>query len=70
VYMLRAYQQIMLGASNDKTSNFSPLAWHEHAVLAIVCALILFIGVYPQFLLDISEHTITNMVGHIGSLTK
>ncbi len=70
VYLLRAYQQIMLGASNDKTSNFSPLAWHEHAVLAIVCALILFIGVYPQFLLDISEHTITNMVGHIGSLTK
>src|SRR5690606_8092380 len=50
VYMLRGYQQMMLGPMNKNTENFAPLHWYEHTVLAVVCGLIIVIGVYPQFI--------------------
>ena len=55
VYMLRTYQRIMLGETNDATATFSEICGTEKAVLFIVCALVILIGVYPQPLLNISE---------------
>lgn len=55
VYMLRMYQRVMLGETNDSTLNFPEIAGSEKVVLFIVGALVIFIGVYPQPLLDISN---------------
>lgn len=70
VYLLRAYQQIMLGPLNDKTATFKALEWHETVVLCVVSGLIIIIGVYPQPLLNISEAAVTDLVRQIGSLTR
>jgi len=70
VYLLRAYQQIMLGPLNDNTATFKALEWHETVVLGVVSGLIIIIGVYPQPLLNISEAAVTDLVQQIGSLTR
>ena len=53
--MLRAYQKIMLGHTNDVTSSFAPLSGNEKTILVILCAAIIVFGIYPKPLLDISE---------------
>ena len=55
VYMFRIYQRIMLGTTNDSTAAFSDISGVEKLVLFITCALVIFIGVYPQPLLAISD---------------
>lgn len=55
VYMLRSYQNIMLGERRDSNITFGPLAGTEKAVLIIVCAVIIAFGVYPKPLNDIAE---------------
>ena len=45
----------MLGETNDNTLNFPEISGSEKVVLLIVGALVIFIGVYPQSLLDISS---------------
>ena len=55
VYMLRTYQRIMLGETNDSTFSFAEIDGTEKLVLGIVCALVIVIGVYPQPLLNISD---------------
>lgn len=55
VYMLRSYQNIMLGEKKDSNITFGPLAATEKAVLIIVCAVIIGFGVYPKPLNDIAE---------------
>ena len=53
VYMLRSYQQIMLGENKD--SNFGALASSEKLILVIICIVIIGLGVYPKPLNDIAE---------------
>jgi NADH-quinone oxidoreductase subunit M len=55
VYMLRMYQKVMLGPSGDSALRFTDIDGTEKTILVIVCALIIFIGVYPQPLLQISD---------------
>lgn len=55
VYMLRSYQAIMLGERRDSGMTFGPLAGSDKAVLLIICAAVLFFGVYPKPLNDIAE---------------
>ena len=53
VYMLRSYQQIMLGVNKD--SSFGVLARSEKLILVIICIVIIGLGVYPKPLNDIAE---------------
>ena len=53
VYMLRSYQQIMLGENKD--SSFGVLASSEKLILVIICIVIIGLGVYPKPLNDIAE---------------
>lgn len=53
VYMLRSYQQIMLGENKD--SSFGVLARSEKLILVIICIVIIGLGVYPKPLNDIAE---------------
>ncbi len=62
VYMLRSYQSIMLGETNNITASFSPLSGNEKAVLIIICAAIIAFGVYPKPLLDIAEPSVIKLV--------
>lgn len=62
VYMLRSYQSVMLGETNNITASFAPLSGDEKAVLFILCAAILVFGVYPKPLMDISAPAVNNLV--------
>ena len=53
VYMLRSYQQIMLGENKD--SSFGVLARSEKLILVIICIVVIGLGVYPKPLNDIAE---------------
>ncbi len=62
VYMLRMYQKTMLGEVNSLTSNFADVDTTEKLVLGAVVLLIVFIGVYPQPLLNLTEASVTSLV--------
>jgi len=66
VYMLRMYQKAMLGVVNERTTGFSDLDITERAVLIIISALIIIIGIYPQPILHISEAAITSLLEQVN----
>ncbi len=55
VYMLRSYQQIMLGEKSDNRIAFGPLASTDKIVLIVVCIVVVVFGVYPKPLNDLAE---------------
>ncbi|MEI6020133.1 MAG: NADH-quinone oxidoreductase subunit M [Bacteroidota bacterium] len=55
VYMLRSYQNIMLGDKKDSSLAFGPLHTNDKIVLVIICVAIVAFGVYPKPLNDIAE---------------
>jgi NADH-quinone oxidoreductase subunit M len=55
VYMLRAYQNIMLGERKTGGLEFGRLASSDKAVLVIICVVVIAFGVYPKPLNDIAE---------------
>lgn len=55
VYMLRAYQVIMLGEKTDASASFKPLTFNEKTLLVIICVIVILFGIYPKPLLDIAE---------------
>ncbi len=67
VYMLRMYQKVMLGTANEVTINFSDIRGTEFAVLFIICAFVIIIGVYPKPLLHISEAAVNNLIETVNS---
>lgn len=70
VYMLRMYQGIMLGETNDRTVQFPEIAGSEKVVLVIVCFLVLAIGIYPKPILHISEAAVTHLVEQVNTKLK
>ena len=55
VYMLRMYKNVMQGELNALTATFTDIAGSEKLVLAIICILIIGIGIYPGPILHLSE---------------
>ena len=55
VYLLRAFQHIMLGKDNVHQNNFPDLTMDEKLVLYPIVAAVFFIGIHPDPLLAISE---------------
>lgn len=66
VYMLRMYQKAMFGQANTNTSVFTDLDGTEKSVLLIISVLIIFIGVYPQPILNISEAAVINLLEQVN----
>lgn len=62
VYMLRSFQQAMLGETNATTAGFADLSGHEKLVLFPIVVLIIAIGIYPDPLLSISESAVSNLL--------
>jgi NADH-quinone oxidoreductase subunit M len=65
VYMLRMYQNIMLGTTNELTIGFSDIKGSEQLVLYIICALIIIIGVYPRPILHLSEAAVQQLINQV-----
>jgi NADH-quinone oxidoreductase subunit M len=61
VYMLRGFQQTMLGETNVRTQNFIDIGMNEKIVLYPIVILIIVIGIYPAPLLKISEAAVDNL---------
>jgi NADH-quinone oxidoreductase subunit M len=65
VYMLWMYQRTMLGNTNETTKNFPDLKWHEIAVLLPIVIMILWIGIFPGFFLNIAAPAIWEILNYI-----
>jgi NADH-quinone oxidoreductase subunit M len=61
VYMLRSFQQTMLGETNVRTQNFIDLGLNEKLVLYPIVVMVIAIGIYPAPLLKISEAAVNNL---------
>lgn len=66
VYMLRMYKSIMQGETNNLTAAFTDVTASEKIVLSIICALIIFLGVYPKAVMHLSEAAVTNLVNTVN----
>ncbi|HUH34140.1 MAG TPA: NADH-quinone oxidoreductase subunit M [Daejeonella sp.] len=66
VYLLRMYQNVMLGQLNEVTKVFTDIDATEKTVLVVICALVILIGVYPQPLLHISEAAVSNLIEQVN----
>jgi NADH-quinone oxidoreductase subunit M len=62
VYMLRSFQAVILGVSNEKTERFLDLTLQEKVILFPLVALVICIGVYPTPLLQITEASVTKLI--------
>lgn len=66
VYMLRTYQGIMLGKTNDLTIGFKDIQGTEQITLYIICALIIVVGVYPKPILHLSEAAVQQLLEQVN----
>lgn len=66
VYMLRSYQKIMLGETNELTASFVDIKGTEKIVLYTICVLIIVIGVYPKPLLQLSDASVQHLLEQIN----
>jgi len=67
VYMLRGFQQTMLGETNNITKTFADLTTSEKAVLYPIVLMIIVIGVYPAPLMKISDAAVDNLLQIISN---
>ena len=62
IYMLYAFQYMMLGKAHGQEANISDLTRHEKMVLYPIVILIFLIGIHPDPLLQISEGAVTDLL--------
>ncbi len=67
IYMLRAYQRIMLGEANSHTEVFTDMLLSEKVVLGALAIAVILIGVYPKPLLSLSEPALQQILDNYNS---
>lgn len=67
VYMLRMYQKVMLGEANSLTSSFTDIKGTEKVVLFVSVLVIIVVGVYPNFLLKVSEAPVSELINFVNT---
>jgi NADH-quinone oxidoreductase subunit M len=65
-YGLTIYQKAILGQVSEKTKNFKDLTFTECIYLAPIIFLIFIIGIYPNFILSISESSVNTIIGFLS----
>ena len=60
---LQMLQKLFFGNVSDLRAGFRDLAWSEGAVLVVLLGLVVVIGVYPSWLLDLVQSTSDLLVG-------
>lgn len=66
VYMLRVYQNVMLGETNSLTITFTDIKGTEKLVLYTICALIIVLGVYPKPVLHLTEASVQHLLEQVN----
>jgi len=66
VYMLRMYQNVMLGETNSLTITFTDIKGTEKLVLYTICALIIILGVYPKPVLHLTEASVQHLLEQVN----
>jgi NADH-quinone oxidoreductase subunit M len=69
VYMLTMFQRSMSGEPTATSAAFADLTFREKFVLYAVVIMVIAIGVYPSFLMDISEPAVTELIQSITQST-
>lgn len=62
IYMLYAFQKVMLGDVNTLTAQFTDIKGVELAVLVPLAALVILLGVYPQPILDLTSGVVDQIL--------
>ena len=65
VYLLWAYQRVFHGRPDEANDGLPDMTWRERAVMAPVVALIVFLGVFPQPVLDRINPSVERLLGHV-----
>ena len=65
LYLLWAYQRVFHGEPDEDNAAVADLTWREGLVMAPLVGLIVFLGVYPQPMLDRIEPSVDRLVTHI-----
>lgn len=55
-YMLRVFQRVFMGEVTTNVENMKPIANMHLIALGFICLLVLAIGIYPQYILDITAN--------------
>lgn len=66
VYMLRMYQNVMLGETNSLTITFTDIKGTEKLVLYTICALIIVLGIYPKPVLHLTEASVQHLLEQVN----
>jgi len=66
VYMLRMYQNVMLGETNGLTITFTDIKGTEKLVLYTICALIIVLGIYPKPVLHLTEASVQHLLEQVN----
>jgi len=65
LYLLWAYQRVFHGTPEGENANLPDMSLRERAVMAPLLALIVFLGVYPQPVLDRINPSVEKLVEHV-----
>jgi NADH-quinone oxidoreductase subunit M len=65
VYMLRAYGKSMFGETNRDTAQFEDVSVREWVVLGTVAALVIGLGFFPQWVLQLTEGSVERILGAV-----
>jgi NADH-quinone oxidoreductase subunit M len=69
LYLLWAYQQVFHGKVDVANSRTRDLSWAERVVIAPLVVVIVFLGVYPQPVLDRITPTVNRLVAEVDAAT-
>ncbi|MFL6203854.1 MAG: NuoM family protein [Acidimicrobiales bacterium] len=65
LYLLWAYQRVFHGEPDEDNAATPDMTWREGLVMAPLVGLIVFLGVYPQPVLDRIQPSVDRLVAHI-----
>jgi len=65
VYMLRAYGLVMFGETTRETAAFADVNTREMLVLGIIAGLVLVLGFFPGFILNLTDASVNRILGAV-----
>ena len=65
LYLLWAYQRVFHGEPDEENADMPDMSWREGLVMAPLLGLIVFLGVYPQPMLERIEPSVVRLVSHV-----
>ncbi|MCX6230553.1 MAG: NADH-quinone oxidoreductase subunit M [Bacteroidetes bacterium] len=70
VYMLYAYQKVMLGDKNKLMENIKDLQFIDYMILIPLIMIILILGIYPNTILNLPDLDVRSMLNHISQINE